>query len=213
MPESSVPDWETEKKISKEEKINGADMEPSTLPWPGDKADQLGKREEAASDLKLQQSEMGLVEEKERERSDSGSHRGGVSRTESEREFGGQEKQATCEDCVEGKQPELRQKVPPLEIEVEELNSMPEKAVGVFSPNVSVLRSTSMPDSPMCKSELWEEESHAFIRHEDTFPDDYYHAYPRQNKLQICEWKTLCFLFFVTINMLNIQSSSQLLNY
>lgn len=203
MPESSVADWETEKKISTdmkrtEEKISGADTEPSTLPWPGDKADQNGKIEKAASDLKLEQSQMDLVEEKESERSDSGSHRGGVSRTESEREFGGQEKQAMCEDCIERKQPELGEKVPHLEIEVEELNSMPEKAVGVFSPSVSILRSTSMPDQPRCKPELWEEESHAFIRREETLPDDYYHDYPRQNKLQICEWKNL-FLYVLLL--------------
>ncbi|XP_026782447.3 transmembrane protein 79 isoform X1 [Pangasianodon hypophthalmus] len=191
-PEPSVPDCEREKKINTDmkrtgEKISGADMEPSTLPWPGDKADQFGKIEKAASDLKLEQSEMDLIGEKGSERSDSGSLRAGVSRTESEREFGGREKRATCEDCVEGKQPELREKVPHLEIEVEEMNSMPEKAAGVFSPSVSILRSTSMPEPPRRRSEMWKEENQAFLGNPDIHPDEYsYHEYPRQNNLQIC---------------------------
>ncbi|KAF5907757.1 transmembrane protein 79-like, partial [Clarias magur] len=128
---------------------------------------------------------MNLIGEKESERSDSGSIPGGASRTESEREFGGREKQASCEDCMEGKQPELKEKVPHLEIEVEELNSMPEKAAGVFNPSVSILRSTSLPDQPRCKSEMWEEENHAFLGQE-TLPDGYYHDYPREDNLQIC---------------------------
>lgn len=191
MPEPSVSESETEKinpnMKRTEERISGAEMEPSTLPWPGDKADQLGELEKAVSDLKLEQSEMDLVKEKESERSESGSLRGGVSRTESEREFGGREKQATCEDCSEGKQPELRKKVSHLEIEVEDLNSMPEKAVGVFSPIVSILRSTSMPDPPRYRSEIREEENHAFLGLQDTLPDGYYQDYHRQHKLQICE--------------------------
>lgn len=193
MPEPSVPDSKTEKINTDmkrtEEKISGAEMEPSTLPWPRDKADQHCKIEKAASDVKLEQSEMDLVREKQSERSDSGSLRGGVSRTESEREFSGREKQETCEDCVEGKQPELKEKVPHLEIEVEELNGMPEKAAGVFSPNVSILRSVSMPDPPRCRPEMWEEEeeNHPFVGVQDTLPNGYYHDYPRQNKIEICE--------------------------
>ncbi|KAI5618226.1 transmembrane protein 79 [Silurus asotus] len=189
-PEPSVPDCEIETKINTdmkrtEEKISGAETEPSTLPWPGDKSDQLGKIEKEASDLKLEQSKMDLVGEKVSKRSDSGSIRGGVSRTESEREFGGQEKQAACKDCVEGKQPELMEKVPHLEIKVDEVNSMPEKAAGVFSPNV--MRSVSMPDPPRCRSEMWdeEEEKHAFLGQEDTFQNGYYDDYSRHNKLQI----------------------------
>lgn len=184
-PEPAVPDWEMEKKINTdmkrtEEKISDADTQSSTLPWSGDKGD-----------LKLEKSGMDLVGEKESERSDSGSIRGGVSRTESEREFGGREKQATCEDCLEGKQPELNEKAPHLEIEVEELNSMPEKAAGVFNPSVSVLRSTSLPDPPKYRSEMWPEENHALIRQQETVPDGYhdfhdYHDYPKQSNLQVC---------------------------
>lgn len=196
-PEPSVPDLKTEKINAAmkrtEEKISGAEKEPSTLPWPGDNTDQLGKIEKAASDLKLEESKMDLVREKQSERSDSGSLRGGVSRTESEREFGGQEKQVTCEDCMEGKQPLLRDKVPHLEIEVEELNCMPEKAAGVFSPGLQIVRSTSMPDPPRCSSELWEDQNHAFLGLQDKLPDGYYHDYTRENKLEICEQKTCCF--------------------
>lgn len=229
-PEPAVPDWEMEKKINTdmkrtEEKISDADTQSSTLPWSGDKAD-----------LKLEKSGMDLVGEKESERSDSGSIRGGVSRTESEREFGGREKQATCEDCLEGKQPELNEKAPHLEIEVEELNSMPEKAAGVFNPSVSVLRSTSLPDPPKYRSEMWPEENHALIRQQETVPDGYhdfhdYHDYPKQSNLQVCEWgenNPFLFLFFkffyyyyfflykrfVTIGVLNrlTQASSPLPN-
>lgn len=191
MPEPSVPDSETEKintdKKKAEEKISGAETEPSTLPWPGDKAGQHGELEKVASDVKLEQGEMDLVRAKESERSDSGSLHGGVSRTESEREFDGREKQAMCEECVEGKQPELREKVPHLEIEVEELNHMPEKAARVFNPSISVLRSTSVPDSPRGRSEMWEEENHALLGLQGTLPDGYFHDYPRQSKLDICE--------------------------
>ncbi|KAK3572299.1 hypothetical protein QTP86_030247 [Hemibagrus guttatus] len=189
-PQPTVPDWETEKISADmkrtEEKLTSAEMEPSTLPWPGDKADQLCKIENAVSDLNPEQREMDLVGDKESERSDTGSLRGGVSRTESEREFGGREKHAACEDCMEGKQPEQREKVPHLEIEVEELNSMPEKAAGVFSPSVSILRSTSMPEPTRCRSELWEEENSVFLGQQDTLPDGYYHECHQQKELQIC---------------------------
>lgn len=191
MPEPSVPDSKTERikpdMKRTEEKISGAETEPSTLPWPGDKADQHGKIEEAASDVKLEQSEMYLLREKESERSDSGSLRGGVSRTESEREVGVQEKQETCEDCLEGKQPEKKEKVPHLEIEVEDLNSMPEKAAKVFSPSESIMRSTSMPNPPRCRSEMYEEENHAFLGIQDTVSNSYYNDYMRESKLEICE--------------------------
>lgn len=187
----SVPVSETEKikpdMKRTEEKISGAEIEPSTLPWPGDKADQRGKIEEAASDVKLEQSEMDLLREKESEGSNSGSLRGGVSRTESEREIDGNKKQETCEDCLEGKQPEKKEKVPHLEIEVEDLNSMPEKAAQVFSPSVSILRSTSMPDPPRYRSEMWEEEKHAFLTTQDTLPNGYYDDYPRKHKMDTCE--------------------------
>lgn len=213
-PQPTVPDWETEKKINAdmkrtEEKLAGAEMEPSTLPWPGDKADQPGKIENAASDLSPEQREMDFVGDKESERSDSGSLLGGVSRTESEREFGGREKRAACEDCMEGKQPEQREKVPHLEIEVEESNSMPEKAAGVFSPNVSILHATSMPEPPRRRSELWgEEENHVFVGQQDTLPDRYYHEYHQQNKLQICEAKNLFFVFvFIFFGSVNVMIS------
>ncbi|XP_027005604.1 transmembrane protein 79 [Tachysurus fulvidraco] len=181
----SVPDptdWETGKKINAdmertEENLTSAETEPSTLPWPGDKADQLGEIEEAVSVLSPEQSEMDLVRGKESERSDSG---GEVSRTESEREIGGREKLA-CEDCMEKTQPEKKEKVPHLEIELEEWNSMPEKAAGVFSPSLSILRSTSMPEPPRRRSEMWEEENHVFLGHQVTIPDGYYNDYPKQN--------------------------------
>lgn len=169
-----------------EEKTTVAETEACTLPWSRDKADQFGEAEKDASDLNPEQSELDLVEDKKSERSDSGSLRGGVSRTESEREFGGKEKSAACEDYLEEKEPEIKEKVPHLEIEVEELNSMPEKAAGVFSPNSSILRSTSMPEPPRRRSGMWEEENHVFLGHQDTLPEGYYHDYSRQNQLQIC---------------------------
>lgn len=201
---SHPTDWKMEKKINAdmertEENLTSAETEPSTLPCPGDKAE-LGEIEEAVSVLNPEQSEMDLVRGKESERSDSG---GEVSRTESEREIGGREKSAACEDCMEETQPEQKEKVPHLEIELEELNGMPQKAAGVFSPSLSILRSTSMPEPPRHRSEMWEEENHVFLGHQDTIPDGYYHDYPKQN----CEENTFIyfvfvFIFIFTINVL-----------
>ncbi|TSK34771.1 Transmembrane protein 79 [Bagarius yarrelli] len=169
-----------------DEKTTVAENEAGTLPWPGDKTDQFGEIEKEVSDLGPEQSEMDPVEDRKSDRSDSGSLRGGLSRTESEREFEGKEKDSACENYLDEKEAEIKEKVPHLEVEVEELNSMPEKAAGVFSPSVSVLRSTSMPEPPRHRSETWEEENRVFLGHQDTLPDGYYHDYSRQNQWQFC---------------------------
>ncbi|XP_062847771.1 transmembrane protein 79 [Trichomycterus rosablanca] len=167
----SAPEWvkdEEEKMktdLNRAEEEMTADVEPSTLPWPGDKADQPEP------------------DNAESTRSDSVSLRGGASRTESEREFGGRDKRQTGDSWMEGERPE---KVEHLEIEVEELNAMPEKAAGVFSPSLGIMRSVSMPNPPRHSSECWKEENTPFINHQGTLPDGYCDDYPRHYKTQCC---------------------------
>ncbi|KAI7806714.1 transmembrane protein 79 [Triplophysa rosa] len=137
-----------------------ADMEPSTLQWPEKKSkpQSTGKDGETTS-----------------VRSNCVSLRGGVSRTESEREeFGMGEKQKMGEGWMEtdGKRAsemELRNGVKSIsysEIEVEEENVMPEKAAGVFNTSVTVLRTTSQPEYPQDRVDTWrdgEEEKSQFL--------------------------------------------------
>lgn len=143
-----------------EEMIKSAGMEPSTLQWPEKKSDpqSTGKDGETTS-----------------VRSDCVSLRGGVSRTESEREeFGMGEKQKGWMETEEKRalEMELRsggKSIPSSEIEVEEENVMPEKAAGVFNTSVTVLRSTSHPEYPRDRVDDWrdgeEEKSHFFGTH------------------------------------------------
>ncbi|KAG9276634.1 transmembrane protein 79-like [Astyanax mexicanus] len=173
--------------------VTSAHMEPSTLQYPGDKANQPGGTEnEKGSDLKLDSSETDVAAEEASVRSDCASVRGGPSRTESEREFGVREKQEEGEEWMEKDAPE-KERETHLEIEVEELNAMPEKAAGVFGPSVTV--NHSIISEPLKQNgNDWEEntERTAFLRPHGTPPDGYYNKnmdydydYSKNNK-QCC---------------------------
>uniref|UniRef100_A0A671PTK3 Transmembrane protein 79-like n=1 Tax=Sinocyclocheilus anshuiensis TaxID=1608454 RepID=A0A671PTK3_9TELE len=114
-------------------------MEPSTLQWPENKPE--------PQILPVKDGESTSV------KSDCISIQGGVSRTECEREeYGLREKEKTGEGwrrMEAGKESvsdtELRNRVKSTcsEIEVEEVNIMPENAARVFSPSITILLSTS----------------------------------------------------------------------
>lgn len=166
--------------------IKSADMEPSTLQWPEKKSEpqSTGKDGETTS-----------------VRSDCVSLRGGVSRTESEREeFGMGQKQKVDEGWMEmeekrASEMELRngvKSIPYSEIQVEEEeNIMPEKAAGVFNTSINVLRSTSQPEYPRDKVDDGEEEKSHFLgthsRH-GTPIEEYYRDWPIESKSYCCSY-------------------------
>ncbi|XP_077071251.1 transmembrane protein 79 [Siphateles boraxobius] len=169
-----------------EEMIKSANMEPSTLQWPENKP--------GPQILPVQNGESVSV------RSDCISLRGGVSRTESEREeFGMGEKRKTGEEWREMEREkesisdfELRNRVKSTcsEIEVEEMNMMPENAARVFSPSVTILRSTSQQEA----ADRWrdaEEERCAFLGTHETHGtpmEGYYHDWPVATKSSCCNF-------------------------
>ncbi|XP_030637913.1 transmembrane protein 79 [Chanos chanos] len=123
-------------------------------------------------------------------RSDSASLRGRVSRTESEREFGTREKGNTGEGWKELMEEREREHElglwdsrmgKDLEIEVEQVNSMPEKAAGVFSP-VTIIHSSSVPGSPRESAPVWEgdTERSPFLGTGGSQPDAYYQDWSRE---------------------------------
>ncbi|XP_026855847.2 transmembrane protein 79 [Electrophorus electricus] len=149
------------------------DKEPSTLPWPEYKSDHPSGSRQAASDPKLDRVDSDVATEMANVKSDSASLHGRYSMTESAKELGAWEKQETEEGQVE-KEPLVQGEH--LEIEVE-LNSMPEKAAGVFSSTEAVLHSTSMPEACSLRQNAtcWGEETEEspFLRHSDTLPKGY----------------------------------------
>ncbi|CAM4701800.1 unnamed protein product [Leuciscus chuanchicus] len=169
-----------------EEMIKSANMEPSTLQWPENKP--------GPQILPVQDGESVSV------RSDCISVRGGVSRTESEREeFGMGEKRKTGEEWREmetGKESisdfGLRNGVKSTcsEIEVEEMNMMPENAARVFNPSITILRSTSQQEA----ADHWrdaEEERHVFLGTHETRGtpiEGYYHDWPVTTKSRCCNF-------------------------
>lgn len=178
----SAPDWlKEEVQEEKEDKKMNIDVtgsgeellpvatEASTLPWSRDTLDPVAEPESGES-------------------TGSDGHaslRGGASRTESELEFRRREKTVSGASWSEG---ERAEKMEHLEIEVEELNAMPEKAAGVFAPGIGVMRSASEPNPTRHNSEFWEEENKSFINHQGTLPDGYCHDYPRHYKSSGCEY-------------------------
>ncbi|KAK9961042.1 hypothetical protein ABG768_008860 [Culter alburnus] len=175
-----------EVKEEEEEMIKSANMEPSTLPWTENKPE--------PQILPVQDGESTSM------RSDCISLRGGVSRTESEREeFGMGEKRKTGEEWREmkmGKESisdfELRNGVKSTfsEIEVEEMNIMPENAARVFSPSITILRSTSQQEA----ANQWrddEEQRSPFLGTHGTHGtplEDYYHDWPITSKSRCCDF-------------------------
>lgn len=125
-----------------EEMIKSANMEPSTLQWPENKPE--------PQILPVKDGESTRTSVK------SDCISGGLSRTESEREeFGLREKEKTGEGwrwMETGKEnvsdTELRNRVKSTcsEIEVEEMNIMPENSARVFNTNITILHSTSQQE-------------------------------------------------------------------
>lgn len=171
-----------------EEMIKSANMEPSTLQWSENKP--------KPQILPVQDGESISM------RSDCISFRGGVSRTESEREeFGMGAKRKIGEEWREmetGKESisdfELRNGVKSTfsEIELEEVNTMPENAARVFSPSITILRSTSLQEA----ADHWrdEEERSPFLETHGTHGthgtplEDYYHDWPITTKSRCCNF-------------------------
>ncbi|XP_051577766.1 transmembrane protein 79 [Myxocyprinus asiaticus] len=156
-----------------EDMIRSAHMEPSTLQWPENKPEP--------------QILAGNDGESTSIRSDCISLRCGLSRTESEREeLGMNEKRKMGEGWMETGKGRLS------EIEVEELNVMPEKAARVFSPSITILRSTSQPEFPRETGDDWrdgEEEKSPFLGSHETHGtplEDYDHDWPIESKSSCC---------------------------
>uniref|UniRef100_A0A673IXN4 Transmembrane protein 79-like n=1 Tax=Sinocyclocheilus rhinocerous TaxID=307959 RepID=A0A673IXN4_9TELE len=152
-----------------EEMIKSASMETSTLQWPEKKPEPqiLPVKDEESTSVK----------------SDCISLRCGVSRTESEREeFGLKEMEAGKESVSDT---ELRNRVKSTcsEIEVEEVNIMPENAARVFSPSITILRSTSEQEA----ADDWrEEERSPFMGTHGTPLEHYYQDWPVTTKSRCC---------------------------
>ncbi|XP_052434403.1 transmembrane protein 79 isoform X2 [Carassius gibelio] len=166
-----------------EEMIKSANMEPSTLPWPESKHE--------AQILPVKGGESTSV------KSDCISLRdGGVSRTESEREeFRLREKEDTCEgwrrmeagkECVSDTELRNRVKSTSSEIEVEEVNIMPKNAARVFSPSITILRSTSQHEAAHPERYEEEEERSPFLGTHGTPVEEYYNDWPITPKSHCC---------------------------
>ncbi|XP_016363394.1 transmembrane protein 79 isoform X3 [Sinocyclocheilus anshuiensis] len=164
-----------------EEMIKSANMEPSTLQWPENKPE--------PQILPVKDGESTSV------KSDCISIQGGVSRTECEREeYGLREKEKTGEGwrrMEAGKESvsdtELRNRVKSTcsEIEVEEVNIMPENAARVFSPSITILLSTSQLEA----ADHWrdeEEERSPFLETHGTPLEEYYNDWPITPKSRCC---------------------------
>ncbi|KAK2902920.1 hypothetical protein Q8A67_007633 [Cirrhinus molitorella] len=176
----------TEKEEEEEEMIESANMEPSTLQWPENKPE--------PQILPFKDGETASI------KSDCISLRGGVSRTESEREeFGLREKEKTGERWREmetGKvsvsDTELRNRVKSTcsEIEVEEMNIMPKNAARVFSPSITILRSTSLQEAADHRRDDEEQRSPFLGGHgtHGTPLEEYYHDWPVTPKSHCCSF-------------------------
>ncbi|XP_073703736.1 transmembrane protein 79 [Garra rufa] len=177
----------TEKEEKEEKRIESANMEASTLQWHEKKAE--------PQILPFKDGETASV------KSDCISLQGGVSRTESEREeFGLREKKEgerwrQMETEKEGVSDiELRNSVKSTfsEIEVEEVNIMPKNAAGVFSPSITILRSTSQQEAAnQWRGDEEEEERSPFLGGHETHGiplEEYYHDWPVTPKSHCCSF-------------------------
>lgn len=176
-----------------EEMIKSANMEPSTLQWPENKPE--------PQTLPVKDGESTSV------KSDCISLRGGVSRTESEREeFGLREEKKTGEGWRRmgtGKESvsdtELRNRVKRTfsEIEVEDANIMPENAARVFSPSITILRSTSQQEAADQWREEVEERSPFLGTHgtHGTPLEEYYNDWPITPKSRCCKIRLNHYVF------------------
>lgn len=169
-----------------EEPMKSAKMEPSTLPWPENKPE--------TQIPPVRDGETTSV------RSDCTSLRGGLSRTESEREeFMMKEKRKTGEDWREmeaGKEERVSDiglrngvKSSLTEIELEEVNTMPENAARVFSPSITILRSTSQQEAAEHWRDQEEEARSPFLGSHGTHGtplEEYYQDWPDTHRSHCC---------------------------
>ncbi|XP_076846666.1 uncharacterized protein tmem79b isoform X2 [Brachyhypopomus gauderio] len=172
-PEGPTEENHTPGQVTEEKKMNThtdpvlGSKEPSTLPWPEERSDGPGGKGPAAPDSAPKKDDPDVAEETASMSSDSPSLRGRFSRTESAKELGTWERQQAKGCRVEKERLLQGDQVKHLEIEVE-LNSMPDKAAGVFN-------STSIPEPLRQSMSRWVEETedNPFIRHANTLPVGY----------------------------------------
>lgn len=191
-----------EEEEEEEEMVSSANLEPTTLQWPGDgaKAREKGSVTEQEREGAGGRGRKGddLEGERRSMRSECLSLRG-ESRTESERELGS-EKRKTGEGWMEAEREtedtglRKRGKKGQIEIDVEEeeeegMNSLPEKAARVFNPSVTILHSSSVPTSSRDNDVFWdaETEKSPFLGPHGTPPDGYYHDWPMEGESSKCE--------------------------
>ncbi|XP_016131242.1 transmembrane protein 79-like isoform X3 [Sinocyclocheilus grahami] len=170
----------TEEGEEEEEMIKSANMEPSTLQWPENKPEPQilpvkgGESTSVKSDCIC---------------------RGGVSRTESEREeFGLREKKTgegwrrmeAGKESVSDTELKNRVKSTCSEIEGEEVNIMPQNAARVFSPSITILRSTSQQEAADHWRDENEEERSPFLGTHGTPLEEYYNDWPITPKSRCC---------------------------
>ncbi|XP_026083238.1 transmembrane protein 79-like [Carassius auratus] len=160
---------------NKEEMIKSASMEPSTLQWPENKA-------EPQIQMPVKVGESTSV------KSDCISLHGGVSRTESEREEFLLKEMDTGKESFSHSELKNGVKSTGSEIEVEEVNMMPENAARVFSPSISILRSTSKQEAADHLRDDEEEKSPFMGTHgtHGTPLEDYYQDWSVTSKSRCC---------------------------
>ncbi|KAG5842785.1 hypothetical protein ANANG_G00181420 [Anguilla anguilla] len=162
--------------------VSSARLEPSTLPWPGDK------------EIRKEGAKLGLTRQKCRAgegigsqaeggkgsaESMSSSRRGPGSRTESELGGRGSRMEGRWAEVEKAKEAEANGKGPLDHFMIEERDSanwMPEKAAQVFSPNVTILR-PSMKYKDAAESAAFragEIEKNPLLSPQGTPPDAYY---------------------------------------
>lgn len=183
-----------------EEMVSSANLEPTTLQWPGHRDRGNGSAPSNGDKERKRDDDDDAEGERRSERSEC-LFGGGQSRTESERELGSRaEKRRTGDGWMElereDKGPSNRGKKEQTEIEVEkvgggaeEMNSLPEKAAQVFNPAVTILRSSSLPASPRESEAFWDEETEKspFLGPHTPPPDGYYHDWPVEGHSSKCK--------------------------
>lgn len=183
------------------EVMSFASLEPSTLQWPAEK-DVIKDTEMPASQDSERERGEGKETDGERAsvRSECLSLRGGESTTESERELRMREKRKTADGWPElekekEREAELelraRQKGSHLEIEMAEVNSMPEEAARVFRTNMH--RSSIVPESPR----EWDDERNPFMGSHGAPVNGYYHDWEPEESPKCKQPQTLCWYYTV----------------
>lgn len=185
------------------EVMSFASMEPSTLQWPAEK-DALKDTGMPASQESKRESGEGKEMDGERAsvRSECLSLKGGESMTESERELRMREKRKTADGWPEVEKEKekdrdvelelrARQKGSHLEIEMDEVNSMPEEAARVFRPNMH--HPSIVPESPR----EWDNDRSPFLGHHGAPMNGYYHDWEEESPK--CKQSFIFYCYYVII--------------